>query len=56
METLPKGTLILIGGYEDKQQERSILQQVAHAALRDDGLLVSITAASGSPEERPQSI
>ena len=32
MERQPTGTLILIGGYEDKHQERSILQQVAQAA------------------------
>ena len=50
----PAGTLILIGGYEDKHQERSILQQVAQTAIRDDGLLVIITAASGYPEERAE--
>jgi cyanophycinase len=54
METPPAGTLILIGGYEDKHEERSILQQVAQAALRDDGLLVIITAASSYPEERAE--
>jgi cyanophycinase len=54
MERQPTGTLILIGGYEDKHQERSILQQVAQAALRDDGLLVIITAASRCPEERAE--
>jgi cyanophycinase len=54
MEKASPGTLILIGGYEDKHQERSILQQVAHAAIRDHGLLVIITAASGYPEERAE--
>jgi cyanophycinase len=54
MERPPTGTLILIGGYEDKHQERGILQQVAQAAIRDDGLLVIITAASGYPEERAE--
>jgi len=53
-EMQPTGTLILIGGYEDKHQERAILQQVAQAAIRDDGLLVIITAASGYPEERAE--
>src|SRR5215471_14422052 len=50
----PTGTLIMICGYEDKHEERAILQQVAQAAMRDDGLLVIITAASGYPEERAE--
>jgi cyanophycinase len=54
METQPAGTLILIGGYEDKHQEHNILHQVAQAAIRDDGLLVIITAASSYPEERAE--
>jgi len=54
MEPQPTGTLILIGGYGDKHQERSILHQVAQAAIRDEGLLVILTAASGYPEERAE--
>lgn len=44
-----KGTLILIGGNEDKEGERTILKEVVAAAAERTGPLVLITAATGEP-------
>jgi cyanophycinase len=44
-----KGTLIIIGGHEDRTNERKILQAVADR-LGDDGKIVVCTVASAEPE------
>src|SRR4051794_34491711 len=51
MSTKPKGRLIVIGGHEDKQGERTILKAVAHRAHGEHGRLVIVTVASNQPEE-----
>src|SRR5690349_5626589 len=51
MSTQPKGRLIIIGGHEDKEGERTILKAVAHRARGDNGRLVIVTVASQLPEE-----
>lgn len=51
MSTNPKGRLIIIGGHEDKQGERTILKTVAHRARGEHGRLVIVTVASQLPEE-----
>jgi len=51
MQPQHAGTLIIIGGREDKQQERSILQLVAQAARHVDGSMVVMTAATAYPVE-----
>ena len=43
-----QGTLVIIGGHEDKDGERAILKEVAR--LVDNGKLVLATIASHSPE------
>jgi cyanophycinase len=45
----PKGSLILVGGGEDRQNEMQILREVAGRAT--GGRLAVITAASSQPEE-----
>ncbi|PYP80627.1 MAG: cyanophycinase [Gemmatimonadetes bacterium] len=44
-----KGTLIIIGGHEDRTDERKILRAVADR-LGDDGKIVVCTVASAEPE------
>jgi len=44
-----RGTLIIIGGGEKKDQERTILREVAQKA--DGGSLVVVTVATAEPEE-----
>jgi cyanophycinase len=51
MRSKPKGRLIIIGGHEDKEGERTILKAVAHRARGDHGRLVIVTVASNQPEE-----
>lgn len=45
-----KGTLIIIGGHEEKQQARDILEYVAEKASKGSGRLVIVTVASQKPE------
>lgn len=45
-----KGTLVIIGGHEDRTGEKSILRAVADR-LGDDGKIVVCTVASAEPEE-----
>jgi cyanophycinase len=45
----PRGTLVIIGGHEDKERDRLILRAVAERV--GEGALVVITAASGLPAE-----
>ncbi len=45
------GTLIIIGGHEDKEGDRVILNAVAQRARKDGGRLVVVTAATQMPEE-----
>ena len=45
----PKGTLIIVGGHEDKKEERLILRAVAERA--GSGRLVVATVASTKPDE-----
>lgn len=49
MSTKPKGSLIVIGGHEDKQGGCEILSEVARRAKR--GRLVIVTVATQKPEE-----
>jgi cyanophycinase len=49
MSTKPKGSLIIIGGHEDKQGDREILTEVARRTK--GGSLVIVTVASQQPEE-----
>ncbi len=51
MRTKPKGTLIIIGGHEDKEGDREILTEVARRADGKNGRLVVVTAATSMPEE-----
>ncbi len=53
MRTKPKGSLIVIGGREDKDStgEREILSEVAACAKAQKGHLVIVTAATRFPEE-----
>src|SRR4051812_18859588 len=51
MSNHPKGRLIIIGGHEEKQGERTILKAVAQRAHGERGSLVIITVASQMPEE-----
>jgi cyanophycinase len=46
-----KGTLIIIGGHEDKTDGREILTEVARSARFERGPLVVVTAATQKPEE-----
>ncbi len=50
MPAQPKGTLIIIGGHEDKQGDAVILQEVA-GRIKNGNRLVLITVASQQPEE-----
>jgi cyanophycinase len=45
-----KGTLIVIGGHEEKQQARTILEYVAEKASKGAGRLVIVTVATQKPE------
>jgi cyanophycinase len=45
----PKGRLLIIGGHEDKEDEKVILRELAEQV--GNGKLVVATLASGSPEE-----
>lgn len=51
MTSKPKGTLIIIGGHEEKNGDRPILSEVARHAQRGKGRLVVVTVASNVPEE-----
>jgi cyanophycinase len=51
MQSKPKGRLIIIGGHEEKQGERTILKAVAERARGEHGSLVIVTVASQMPEE-----
>jgi cyanophycinase len=51
MSNTPKGRLIIIGGHEDKEGERTILKAVAQRARGEHGRLVIVTVASNQPEE-----
>jgi cyanophycinase len=44
------GALIIIGGHEDKQGDRSILTEVARRARQESGPLVVVTVATMDPE------
>ncbi|MEN9936604.1 MAG: hypothetical protein RLZZ387_3183 [Chloroflexota bacterium] len=50
MASQPKGTLIIIGGHEDKEGDCEILSEVARRAGKD-GRLVVVTVATQQPEE-----
>jgi cyanophycinase len=45
-----KGSLVIIGGHEDREREKRILRAVADR-LGDDGKIVVCTAASAEPDE-----
>jgi cyanophycinase len=53
MQSHPKGTLIIIGGHEDKDGDRPILTYVAEQARRTNrnGRLVIVTVATEAPAE-----
>jgi cyanophycinase len=51
MSSKPKGRLIIIGGHEDKEGERTILKAMAQRARGEHGRLVIVTVASQMPEE-----
>jgi cyanophycinase len=51
MTKQPKGTLIIIGGHEDKDDDREILEFVAQEADRLKGSLVLMTVATHMPED-----
>ncbi|HEX2172785.1 MAG TPA: cyanophycinase, partial [Dehalococcoidia bacterium] len=46
-----KGTLIIIGGHEDKQGDQVILRAISDHAKRNRGGLLIITAATQYPKE-----
>lgn len=50
MSDQPKGTLIIIGGHEDKKGDRDILKEVARRAKQDSGRIVIITVATQDPK------
>jgi cyanophycinase len=49
MERTHKGSLIIIGGHEDKKEDKVILREVARRV--EDGKLVICTAATKEPDE-----
>jgi cyanophycinase len=49
-EKKPKGTLIIIGGHEDKEGDRDILTEVAKQSAKDRNLVI-LTVATSMPEE-----
>jgi cyanophycinase len=51
MTKQPKGKLIIIGGHEDKDDDRDILEFVAQEVNRLKGSLVLMTVATHMPEE-----
>ena len=51
MSAKTKGTLIVIGGHEDKKGDRAILKEVARRATRAKDCLVVATIATGYPRE-----
>ena len=50
MEERPRGTLILIGGHEDKRDDLTILKRVAEKAIEGKPLVL-VTAASREQRE-----
>lgn len=50
----PTGTLLLIGGHEDKEGERRILKEFADAVANKPGTVVIVTVASGDPRPLAQ--
>jgi cyanophycinase len=50
----PRGTLIIIGGHEDKEGDQVILREVCKPVLVGKGKLVLITVATRQPEEMAQ--
>lgn len=51
MSDTPKGSLIIIGGHEDKAGDRDILHEVARRARGKQGGLVIVTVATEQPAE-----
>ena len=51
MNKKPKGSLIIIGGHEDKDGDATILTEVSQRANRGKGSLVIVSVASNLPEE-----
>ncbi|HEX9989952.1 MAG TPA: cyanophycinase [Chloroflexia bacterium] len=51
MSRKPKGSLIIIGGGEDKERGKSILEEVARRAKKRNGRLALVTVATQQPEE-----
>src|SRR3954447_19754976 len=51
MSKKTKGHLIIIGGHEDKEGDRLILQEVCRKASNGKGRLVIVTVATQMPEE-----
>lgn len=51
MSSRPKGSLIIIGGHEDKEDDCAILTEVARRARGKGGRLVIVTVATQLPEE-----
>jgi cyanophycinase len=47
----PKGSLIIIGGHEDKDGDATILTEVSRRANESQGSLVIVSVASSVPEE-----
>jgi cyanophycinase len=50
MENQPKGSLIVIGGHEDKNGDREILKEVARRAKHDSNRIVVVTVATQEPQ------
>jgi cyanophycinase len=51
MSTNAKGRLIIIGGSEEKNGHRNILEEVSETARADQGRLVIVTVATQAPDE-----
>src|SRR5689334_6483335 len=51
MAAKPKGTLIIIGGHENKGADPHILNEVARRTKRRRGGLIILTVASQEPED-----
>jgi cyanophycinase len=50
MSDRPKGSLIIIGGHEDKAGDREILKEVVQRARKGSGRIVVVTVASQEPQ------
>jgi cyanophycinase len=50
MGNRPKGSLIIIGGHEDKNGDREILEEVARRAKRGSNRIVVVTVATQEPQ------